>query len=235
MTERNTADAGTDYPGAFPNSRKVHVEGGSGVRVPMREITLSGGEPPFRVYDTSGPREIDVRRGLPELRAAWISERGIRETGRTRELGDAVEMPSALRRRTVRGTGSVTQMTYARRGEITPEMEFVALREGFSADYVRDEVARGRAIIPANVNHPELEPMIIGRNFKVKINANIGNSAVSSSIEEEVEKLRWATLWGADTVMDLSTGKNIHETREWILRNSPVPIGTVPIYQALEK
>jgi len=230
-----TADASTDYPGAFPNSRKVHVDGSDGIRVPMREISLSGGEPPFRVYDTSGPRGVDVRQGLPGLRDAWIDERGVRETGRTRALADTVEMPAGLARRTVRGSGSVTQMTYARRGEITPEMEFVALREGFPAEFVRDEVARGRAIIPANVNHPELEPMIIGRNFKVKINANIGNSAVSSSIEEEVEKLRWATLWGADTVMDLSTGKNIHETREWILRNSPVPIGTVPIYQALEK
>jgi phosphomethylpyrimidine synthase len=224
-----------DYPEAFPNSRKVYVEGEHGVRVPMREISLSGGEPPFRVYDTSGPREVDVRRGLPPLRAAWIAERGVRETGRTRDLAGAVEMPEGLARPTVRGTGSVTQMTYASRGEITPEMEFVALREGFPVEFVRDEVARGRAIIPANVNHPELEPMIIGRSFKVKINANIGNSAVSSSIDEEVEKLRWATLWGADTVMDLSTGKNIHETREWILRNSPVPIGTVPIYQALEK
>jgi phosphomethylpyrimidine synthase len=144
-------------------------------------------------------------------------------------------MPKGLERRTVRGSGSVTQMTYARKGEITPEMEFVAIREGMDADMIRREVARGRAIIPANVNHPELEPMIIGRDFKVKINANIGNSAVSSSIEEEVDKLRWATLWGADTVMDLSTGANIHETREWILRNSPVPIGTVPLYQALEK
>ena len=224
-----------DYPDAFPKSRKVYVEGEHGVRVPMREISLSGGEAPFRVYDTSGPRDLDVRRGLPALREAWISERGVRETGRTRALAADVEMPEGLRRPTVRGSGSVTQMTYARRGEVTPEMEFIALREGFPVEFVRDEVARGRAIIPANVNHPELEPMIIGRNFKVKINANIGNSAVSSSIEEEVEKLRWATLWGADTVMDLSTGKNIHETREWILRNSPVPIGTVPIYQALEK
>jgi phosphomethylpyrimidine synthase len=245
MTERNgsrlntletpTDSSGTDYPDAFPNSRKVHVEGPRGVRVPMREIALSGGEEPFRVYDTSGPRGIDVRQGLPSLRAPWIDERGVRETGRIRDLRGELEMPEGLSRRTVRGSGSVTQMTYARRGEITPEMEFVAIREGMAPEFVRDEVARGRAIIPANVNHPELEPMIIGRNFKVKINANIGNSAVSSSIEEEVEKLRWATLWGADTVMDLSTGKNIHETREWILRNSPVPIGTVPIYQALEK
>ena len=231
----HTEDVGSDYPDAFPNSKKVHVEGTRGVRVPMREIQLSGGEPPLRVYDSSGPGGIDVRMGLPPLRDAWIRERGVTDTGRTRALGDAVEMPAGLERPTVRGTGSVTQMTYARRGEITPEMEFVALREGFSPEFVRDEVASGRAIIPANVNHPELEPMAIGRAFAVKINANIGNSAVSSSIEEEVEKLRWATLWGADTVMDLSTGDHIHETREWILRNSPVPIGTVPIYQALEK
>jgi phosphomethylpyrimidine synthase len=231
-----TEDVGTDYPGAFPNSRKVHVDGTRGVRVPMREIQLTGGEPPFRVYDTSGPGEIDVRQGLEALRDPWIRGRGdIVEVQRTRTPTDAVEMPEGLSRRTLRGSGSVTQMTYARRGEVTPEMEFVAIREGMAPEFVRDEVARGRAIIPANINHPEIEPMIIGRNFKVKINANIGNSAVSSSIEEEVEKLRWATLWGADTVMDLSTGKNIHETREWILRNSPVPIGTVPIYQALEK
>lgn len=231
-----TEDVGTDYPGAFPNSRKIHVDGTRGVRVPMREIQLTGGEPPFRVYDTSGPGEIDVRQGLEALRDPWIRGRGdIVEVQRTRTPTDAVEMPEGLSRRTLRGSGSVTQMTYARRGEVTPEMEFVAIREGMAPEFVRDEVARGRAIIPANINHPEIEPMIIGRNFKVKINANIGNSAVSSSIEEEVEKLRWATLWGADTVMDLSTGKNIHETREWILRNSPVPIGTVPIYQALEK
>jgi len=225
---------GSDYPDAFPNSHKVHVQGTRGVRVPMREITLSGGEPPLRVYDTSGPRG-DVRAGLPLLREAWIHARDVRETGRTRGMSSDVEMPAGLHRRTLRGTGPVTQMTYARRGDVTPEMEFVAIREGVEPALVRDEVARGRAIIPANINHPELEPMIIGRRFKVKINANIGNSAVSSSIEEEVEKLRWATLWGADTVMDLSTGKNIHETREWIVRNSPVPIGTVPIYQALEK
>jgi phosphomethylpyrimidine synthase len=225
----------TDYPGAFPSSRKAWIEGPRGVRVPTREIQLSGGEPPLRVYDTSGPRGTDVRQGLPALREEWIRARDVRETGRTRAMAADVEMPAGLRRRTLRGDGSVTQMTYARRGEITPEMEFVAVREGVEPTMVRDEVARGRAIIPANINHPELEPMIIGRRFKVKINANIGNSAVSSSIEEEVEKLRWATLWGADTVMDLSTGKSIHETREWIVRNSPVPIGTVPIYQALEK
>ncbi|HEX7243899.1 MAG TPA: phosphomethylpyrimidine synthase ThiC [Longimicrobiaceae bacterium] len=231
--------AAGDYGDAFPASRKVYVEGRHGVRVPMREIVLSGGEPPLRVYDTSGPLGGDVRRGLPPLREEWIRARGdVAETERTyRPLpgAQAVEMPESLRRPTLRGTGCVTQMGYARRGEVTPEMEFVALREGMDPEFVRSEVARGRAIIPANVNHPELEPMIIGRGFKVKVNANIGNSAVRSSIEDEVEKLRWATLWGADTVMDLSTGKNIHETREWILRNSPVPIGTVPIYQALEK
>jgi phosphomethylpyrimidine synthase len=231
-----TEDVGTDYPGAFPNSRRVFVEGPRGVRVPLREIHLTGGEPPLRVYDTAGPRDVDVRAGLPTLREEWIRARGdVRETGRTRALGEGVEMPAGLRRKTLRGTSTVTQMAYARRGEVTPEMDFVAIREGVDPTFVRDEVARGRAIIPANVNHPEIEPMAIGRRFKVKINANIGNSAVSSSIEEEVEKLRWATLWGADTVMDLSTGQHIHETREWILRNSPVPIGTVPIYQALER
>jgi phosphomethylpyrimidine synthase len=231
----STEDIGTDYPGAFPNSTKVYVEGRHGVRVPTREIHLSGGEPPLRVYDTSGPGGVDVRQGLPSIRDEWILQRSVSETGRSRAFESDVEMPKGLERRTVRGSASVTQMTYARNGEITPEMEFVATREGMDPDLVRREVARGRAIIPANVNHPELEPMIIGRDFKVKINANIGNSAVTSSIEEEVEKLRWATLWGADTVMDLSTGDDIHETREWILRNSPVPIGTVPLYQALEK
>ncbi len=184
------------------------------MRVPFREIPLSGGNAPFRTYDTSGAHSdpsatIDLSLGLPKIRSSWIQKR----------LGDT----------------NKSQMHYARKGVITEEMEFAALREGLSPEYVRDEIARGRAIIPANVNHPELEPMIIGRNFLVKINANIGNSAVLSSIEDEVEKLVWATRWGADTVMDLSTGKNIHETREWILRNSPVPIGTVPIYQALEK
>ncbi|HEX6644798.1 MAG TPA: phosphomethylpyrimidine synthase ThiC [Gemmatimonadales bacterium] len=198
---------------AYPASRKVHVDGPRGIRVPFREVTLSGGEPPLRLYDSSGPQGSDPREGLPPVRAEWIAKR---REGRPR---GAV----------------VTQLHYARRGEITEEMEFVALREGLAPEFVRAEVARGRAIIPANVNHPELEPMAIGRNFRVKINANIGNSAVASSIEEEVEKLRWATLWGADTVMDLSTGKHIHETREWILRNAAVPIGTVPIYQALEK
>jgi phosphomethylpyrimidine synthase len=224
MTATLPASPAQSYGDAFPNSTKVYLEGSSGIRVPMREIALSGGEPPLRVYDTSGPRGRDVGEGLPSVRGAWIGER---------DVGRSAGPP--VRRSALRGRSTVTQLHYARLGEITPEMEFAALREGLPPELVRDEVARGRAIIPANLNHPELEPMIIGRRFRVKINANIGNSAVSSSIEEEVEKLRWATLWGADTVMDLSTGKQIHETREWILRNSPVPIGTVPIYQALEK
>ena len=221
------------YEDAFPNSRQVLVDGDR-VRVPMREITLSGGEAPLRVYDTSGPRDGDVRRGLPPLREAWITGRGGVEQRPGAAGSPAAGLPGAGRRPR-RATAGVTQLHHARRGAVTEEMEFVALREGFAPEFVRDEVARGRAIIPANINHPEIEPMAIGRNFLVKINANIGNSAVSSSIEEEVEKLRWATLWGADTVMDLSTGPDIHETREWIVRNSPVPIGTVPIYQALEK
>jgi phosphomethylpyrimidine synthase len=219
-----------DYATAFPNSRRVYVRGGTSelpIEVPMREIALSGGEPPLRVYDSSGPQGRDVRDGLPPLRSPWIDARGNVVEVRTEHGGGG--------RRILRGAGPVTQLHYARRGVVTPEMEFIALREGFDPEFVRSEVARGRAIIPANINHPELEPMAIGRNFLVKINANIGNSAVSSSIDEEVDKLRWAALWGADTVMDLSTGKQIHETREWILRNSPVPIGTVPIYQALEK
>ena len=225
----------TDFTEAFPNSRKVYVSG-ERVEVPMREITLSDGEPPLRVYDTSGPHDSDVRTGLPPLREPWIIGRGdTAEVPRSSRVHGSVEMSSSLRRPVVRGVGPVTQMHYARKGEVTAEMEFVALREGFDPDFVRAEVARGRAIIPANINHPELEPTVIGRNFLVKINANIGNSSVSSSIDEEVSKLRWATLWGADTVMDLSTGPDIHQTREWIVRNSPVPIGTVPIYQALEK
>ncbi|MDH3216467.1 MAG: phosphomethylpyrimidine synthase ThiC [Candidatus Krumholzibacteria bacterium] len=229
---------GTSFEKAFPNSRKVYVDGGHDVRVPVREISLSGGEAPLRVYDTSGPQGGDVRQGLSPLRSAWIERRDvvavkppIADPARDGEHA----LPKSLGRKRLRGENNVTQLHYARRGEVTPEMEFAAIREGMKPEFVRDEVASGRAIIPANINHPELEPMIIGRSFKVKINANIGNSAVSSSIEEEVEKLRWATLWGADTVMDLSTGKDIHQTREWILRNSPVPIGTVPIYQALEK
>jgi phosphomethylpyrimidine synthase len=237
---------------SHPSSRKIYLTGSRpDLRVPLREVCLHGGEPPVQLYDTGGPwtdpdAHPDIKMGLPPLRLPWI-------TGR----GDVVELPgptSAYRRqrdddpslggvrfasvrRPLRAQPGrcVTQMHYARRGEITPEMEFIALREGVDAAFVRDEVARGRAIIPSNINHPETEPMIIGRRFLVKINANIGNSAIASSIEEEVDKMRWSTKWGADTVMDLSTGKNIHETREWILRNSPVPIGTVPIYQALEK
>ncbi|MBO2531797.1 hydroxymethylpyrimidine synthase [Planifilum fulgidum] len=246
----------------FPASKKVYIQGSRpDIRVPMREIRLSPttgrfGErenPPVRVYDTSGPWtdpdvETDVRKGLPPLRRRWIERRGDVEEYEGRQpqpiddgYSSKSESPSqpypGLKRRPLRAKPgrAVTQMHYARRGIITPEMEFVAIRENVSPEFVREEVARGRAIIPANINHPESEPMIIGKNFLVKINANIGNSAVSSSIEEEVEKMRWATFWGADTVMDLSTGKNIHTTREWIIRNSPVPVGTVPIYQALEK
>jgi len=211
----------TDFSTAYPNSRKTFIEWparltpegpDTTLQVPVREVALGGGEPPVHLYDTSGPQGVEVREGLPRLRRPWIEAR-----------------------RAAVGGDAGTQLSHARKGTVTPEMEFVALREGLPPEFVRDEVARGRAIIPANVNHPELEPMIIGRNFLVKINANIGNSAVRSSIEDEVEKLRWATLWGADTVMDLSTGADIHETREWILRNAPVPIGTVPLYQALEK
>jgi phosphomethylpyrimidine synthase len=233
-------------------SRKIYVPGSRpDLRVPMREVCLHGGEPPLRLYDTGGlwtdpEAHVDIKQGLPPLRQPWILGRGDVEelpgpTSAYRRQRDddpalgGVRFASVRRPLRARPGRCVTQMHYARRGEITPEMEFIALREGMSADLVRDEVARGRAIIPSNINHPETEPMIIGRKFLVKINANIGNSAVASSIEEEVEKMRWATRWGADTVMDLSTGKNIHETREWILRNSPVPIGTVPIYQALEK
>jgi phosphomethylpyrimidine synthase len=212
---------------ARPASRKIYVAGTKpGVRVPMREVLFKEG-PPLRLYDTSGlytdtDYTADLKLGLPPLRREWILGRGDVESSPGRGLR---AKPGKI----------VTQMSYARLGEITPEMEFVAIREGVSPEIIRDEVFRGRAVIPANVNHPELEPMIIGRNFLVKINANIGNSAVASSIEEEVEKMTWAIRWGADTVMDLSTGENIHETREWIIRNSPVPIGTVPIYQALEK
>jgi phosphomethylpyrimidine synthase len=215
-----------DFDSAFPNSSRVLVDGELGVRVPMREVSLSGGEPPLRVYDTSGPRVHDLQAGLPALRSDWIAARGDVDVVRQGALRPVLRAA---------GGQAVSQLAYARRGEITPEMAFIATREGLPADFVRTEVARGRAIIPSNINHPELEPMIIGRNFLVKINANIGNSAIGSSIAEEVDKLRWATLWGADTVMDLSTGRDIHTTREWILRNSAVPIGTVPIYQALEK
>jgi phosphomethylpyrimidine synthase len=219
----------------------------------MREIPLHGtagsngrteANAPVRVYDTSGPYTdpesvIDLRRGLAEIRKPWILARGeyeICEPSYRPVPGHSdPDTPLPSRRPVLRGRGSVTQMHYARKGMITTEMEFVALRENLNPEFVRSEIARGRAIIPANINHPESEPMAIGRNFLVKINANIGNSVVSSSIEEEVEKMTWAIRWGADTVMDLSTGKNIHETRAWIVRNSPVPIGTVPIYQALEK
>jgi phosphomethylpyrimidine synthase len=234
------------------HSRKTYLEsdGETPLRVPVRAIELTNGERHF-VYDTSGPYTdpdvvTDVRLGIAPLRASWIERRGDTETldnptslyrrGREamRELDD-LRFAATRPARRARAGANVSQMHYARRGEITPEMAFVALREGVEPEFVRSEIARGRAVLPANINHPESEPMIIGRNFFVKINANIGNSAVASSIDEEVEKMTWATRWGADTVMDLSTGRNIHETREWILRNSPVPIGTVPIYQALEK
>ena len=263
----------------LPASRKVYKSGGlhAGLRVPMREIELhpSAGEAPLTVYDPSGPYTdpdvtIDISQGLPRTRAAWIAARGDVETyaGRRVQPLDnglaagakaAPEFPVHRAPLRARGAAAVTQLAYARAGIITPEMEYVALRENTGSErragtgaadgnawgacipdyvtpeFVRAEVAAGRAIIPANVNHPESEPMIIGRNFLVKINANIGNSAVTSSTAEEVDKLVWAIRWGADTVMDLSTGRNIHTIREWILRNSPVPIGTVPIYQALEK
>jgi phosphomethylpyrimidine synthase len=232
------------------NRSKAYVTGTHpGVRVPVVEVATSDGEPPVRLYDTSGPGS-DAEVGLPGLREEWIAARSdtepyegrpvnLRDDGRAAvRRGDGHEAPFQGTTRPVRRAlpgRRVTQMHYARRGEITPEMEFVALREGLEPGFVRDEVARGRAIIPANINHPESEPMTIGSRFLVKVNANIGNSAVSSSVAEEVDKLSWATRWGADTVMDLSTGADIHTTREWIIRNSPVPIGTVPIYQALEK
>ncbi|TVT55603.1 MAG: phosphomethylpyrimidine synthase ThiC, partial [Azoarcus sp. PHD] len=285
----------------LPNSRKVYIAGTrADIQVPMREISQSdtpasfGAEPnpPIYVYDCSGPysdpaAKIDIRSGLPALRAGWIEERGDTEVlsdlsskfGRIRAADaklDELRFPGLHRKpRRARPGANVSQMHYARRGIITPEMEYIAIRENLNRkayieslkaagptgnkmaallgrqhpgqhfgasipeeitpEFVRDEVARGRAIIPNNINHPESEPMIIGRNFLVKINANIGNSALGSSISEEVDKMTWAIRWGGDTVMDLSTGKNIHETREWIIRNSPVPIGTVPIYQALEK
>ena len=229
----------TDNGNAFTNSEKVYIKGRDNVRVPARKIHLANGEPPVYVYDTSGPQGLDVREGLPPLRRDWIDARGgVQEVAPSHspENPDAPEIPHGLKRETVlRGSDNVTQMHFARRGTVTPEMEFIAIRENVEPEFVRSEVASGRAIIPANINHPESEPMVIGRNFLVKINANIGNSVVTSSIEEEVEKLHWAVKWGADTAMDLSTGTDIHETREWIIRNSPVPIGTVPIYQALEK
>ncbi|MGO4504407.1 MULTISPECIES: phosphomethylpyrimidine synthase ThiC [unclassified Dyella] len=271
----------------IPGSRKIHVQGSRpDIQVPLREIcqaqtpTLFGGEenPPITVYDTSGPYtdpdyKVDLVTGLPALRAGWIAERGDTEQliglssafGRQRAVDpklDAFRFTATRAPHRAKAGANVTQMHYARQGIVTPEMEYIAIRENqriealqgsalrtqhpgesfgaalpklITPEFVRDEVARGRAIIPANINHPEAEPMIIGRNFLTKINANIGNSAVSSGIAEEVEKLVWSIRWGGDTVMDLSTGKHIHETREWIIRNSPVPIGTVPIYQALEK
>ena len=274
----------------FPGSSKAYIQGSrADILVPVRDIALTNGKS-ASIYDTSGPYtdpnvDINVRRGLPALREQWIAERGDTESyaGRSAHILDdggknadneaariaqlRAEAAGLQRQpRRAKSGQNVSQMHYARRGIITPEMEYIALRENgrlewaqehlaqtqrenrrrgnglgtqlpaiITPEFVRDEVARGRAIIPANINHPEVEPMIIGRNFRVKINANIGNSAVTSSIEEEVEKLVWSIRWGADNVMDLSTGKNIHTTRDWILRNSPVPIGTVPIYQALEK
>jgi phosphomethylpyrimidine synthase len=284
---RDTERLSEEVTRPIPGSRKIHVEGSRpDLRVAMREITQSqtptlfGGEgnPPISVYDPSGPytdpdARIDLTVGLAPLRARWIEERGDTELlpqlssefGRGREhnarLAD-VRFPNRLLPRRATAGANVSQMHYAKRGIVTPEMEYVAIRENqridairdaqllrqhpgesfgasiqqfITPEFVRDEIARGRAILPNNINHPESEPMIIGRNFLTKINANIGNSAVSSGIAEEVEKLVWAIRWGGDTVMDLSTGKHIHETREWIIRNSPVPIGTVPIYQALEK
>ncbi|WP_282092525.1 phosphomethylpyrimidine synthase ThiC, partial [Epibacterium ulvae] len=263
--------------GSLPASRKIYVNGSQfpEIRVPMREISVhpTAGEEPLPVYDTSGPYtdptvETDIKQGLAQLRRDWILARGDVEEYEGREITDAdngfvsgdrltPEFPVAHKPLRAKDGKAVTQYAYAKAGIVTPEMEYIAIRENqlreavaverdgddFGAnipdyvtpEFVRDEVAAGRAIIPANINHPEIEPMIIGRNFLVKINANMGTSAVTSSMEEEVDKLVWAIRWGADTVMDLSTGRNIHNTREWIVRNSPVPIGTVPIYQALEK
>jgi len=234
----------------LPGSRRAYLTGPAGpggpLRVPMREVVLTTGESVV-LYDTSGPYTdpdvtVDVRRGLSALRAPWIEARADTvETGGDPAVTGQAPPPAGepfaggRRPRRARPGRAVTQLGYARRGEITREMEFVAVREGLDAEFVRTEIAAGRAVLPANVNHPESEPMAIGRNLLVKINANIGNSAVTSSIEQEVDKMVWATRWGADTVMDLSTGRDIHMTREWILRNSPVPVGTVPIYQALEK
>ncbi|WP_018993408.1 phosphomethylpyrimidine synthase ThiC [Thioalkalivibrio sp. ALgr1] len=288
---RKTAEVSAEVTRPFPNSEKRYVEGSrADIRVPYREVaqtpTMTSGtpdeNPPIPVYDTSGPytdpdASIDLHRGLADLRGPWIDERADTEwlDGPSSEYGRARAADPELARlrfehirppRRAKAGANVSQMHYARKGIITPEMEYVAIRENnrlqelradpryrkllrqhagesfgaaipdeITPEFVREEIARGRAIIPANINHPELEPMIIGRNFRVKVNTNIGNSAVTSSIEEEVEKLVWSARWGGDTLMDLSTGKNIHETREWILRNSPVPIGTVPIYQALEK
>ncbi|HDR6309223.1 TPA: phosphomethylpyrimidine synthase ThiC [Bacillus cereus] len=242
---------------SLPGSKKVYVDGPrAGMKVPMREIEQSETNgipnPPIRVYDTSGPYtdpayKVELEKGIPTPRHSWILEREDVEAYEGREVkpeDDGVKVASKhtpvfpqMDRQPLRAKqgANVTQMHYARNGIITSEMEYVAIREGVEPEFVRKEIAEGRAILPANINHPEAEPMIIGRNFHVKVNANIGNSAVSSSIAEEVEKMTWATRWGADTIMDLSTGKNIHTTREWIIRNAPVPVGTVPIYQALEK
>ncbi|PHD62328.1 phosphomethylpyrimidine synthase ThiC [Bacillus wiedmannii] len=242
---------------SLPGSKKVYVDGPrAGMKVPMREIEQSETNgipnPPIRVYDTSGPYtdpayKVELEKGLQAPRHSWILERGDVEAYEGREVkpeDDGVKVAlkhtpvfPQMDRQPLRAKqgANVTQMHYARNGIITSEMEYVAIREGVEPEFVRKEIAEGRAILPGNINHPEAEPMIIGRNFHVKVNANIGNSAVSSSIAEEVEKMTWATRWGADTIMDLSTGKNIHTTREWIIRNAPVPVGTVPIYQALEK
>ena len=229
-----------DFETAYPASRKVYVNGRAGgvsLAVPMREIQLSGGEPPLQMCDTSGPQGVDVRQGLPPLRADWIAARGgveqVARSSRGVSAKGAPEVPPSLERSSARHrTGDTTSLRPQGHSDAGNGVHRAARG---ARRRVRPGGGARRAIIPANVNHPELEPMVIGRNFLVKINANIGNSAVSSSIEEEVAKLQWATLWGADTAMDLSTGKHIHETREWIVRNSPVPIGTVPIYQALEK
>ncbi|QWG61281.1 phosphomethylpyrimidine synthase ThiC [Bacillus mycoides] len=242
---------------SLPGSKKVYVDGTrEGMKVPMREIEQSDTNgvqnPPIRVYDTSGPYtdpeyKVELEKGLQAPRHSWTLGRGDVEAYEGREIkpeDDGVKVASKhtpvfpqMDRKPLRAKpgANVSQMHYARNGIITSEMEYVAIREGVEPEFVRKEIAEGRAILPANINHPEVEPMIIGRNFHVKVNANIGNSAVSSSIAEEVEKMTWATRWGADTIMDLSTGKNIHTTREWIIRNAPVPVGTVPIYQALEK
>lgn len=242
---------------SLPGSKKVYVDGTrEGMKVPMREIEQSDTNgvqnPPIRVYDTSGPYtdpeyKVELEKGIPTPRHSWTLGRGDVEAYEGREIqpeDDGVKVASKhtpvfpqMDRKPLRAKqgANVSQMHYARNGIITSEMEYVAIREGVEPEFVRKEIAEGRAILPANINHPEAEPMIIGRNFHVKVNANIGNSAVSSSIAEEVEKMTWATRWGADTIMDLSTGKNIHTTREWIIRNAPVPVGTVPIYQALEK
>ena len=235
MSTDGSSDDTTLFESAYPASRKVY-ERERDLRVPFREIGLTNGET-IRLYDTTGPQGHSPREGLPAKRAPWIDARGDTETGpRTKKPDDATEsIPQGLERDVRRGNGNVTQLRYAREGVVTPEMEFVAHREGVEPAFVRDEIAEGRAILPNNVNHPESEPMIIGRNFKVKVNANIGASKVTSSIENEVDKLRWAVTWGADTVMDLSTGEDLYATREWILRNSPVPIGTVPVYEALER